>query len=79
MELTRVVAFARSIDNFGRRAMSDPRQNNTQNRVALYREQAAEFREMAATAETSKVAGDLLDLADKYDALADLAGTSGIR
>ena len=48
-------------------------------RAALYRKQAAEFREMATAAETSKVAGDLLDLADKYDALAMGSGTSASR
>jgi hypothetical protein len=40
-------------------------------RASHYRLQAIELREMATTAETSKSAGDLIQLADKYDALAD--------
>jgi len=69
-----------ALTNSERRSMSDSLpQNNAQKRAALYRKQAAEFREMATTAETSKVTGDLLDLADKYDALAMGSGTSASR
>ncbi len=40
-------------------------------RAAHYREQAAEFRQMAETGDHDKLQQDLLDLAEKYDALAD--------
>jgi hypothetical protein len=46
---------------------------------AHYREQAAEFRQMAETGDNDKRQQDLLDLAEKYDALADtvLASAGG--
>jgi hypothetical protein len=45
--------------------------NNAKTRASHYRLQAIELREMATTAETSKTGRDLLELADRYDALAD--------
>jgi hypothetical protein len=45
--------------------------NSALARAAHYREQAAEFRQMAETGDGDKLQQDLLDLAEKYDALAD--------
>ena len=45
--------------------------NSALARAAHYREQAAEFRQMAETGDNDKLQQDLLDLAEKYDNLAD--------
>jgi hypothetical protein len=45
--------------------------NAAQARAAHYREQAAEFRQMAEGGENDRLHHDLLALAEKYEALAD--------
>jgi hypothetical protein len=45
--------------------------NAAQARAAHYREQAAEFRQMAEGGERDRLHHDLLELAEKYEALAD--------
>lgn len=45
--------------------------NSALARAAHYREQAAEFRQMAEDGDNDKLQQDLLDLAEKYETLAD--------
>jgi hypothetical protein len=52
-------------------SMLDRITNAAQARAVHYREQAAEFRQMAENGENDRLQQDLLDLAEKYDALAE--------
>lgn len=49
----------------------DPVTWSTQERATRYREQAAQFLEMASAAKLSQARGRLLELARHYDELAD--------
>lgn len=53
------------------RALAPARQNSAQTRAAHYRQQAAELRGMAVNHIDEGVRRELLDLAVKYDALAN--------
>jgi hypothetical protein len=52
-------------------SLLDRMTNAAQARAAHYREQAAEFRQMAENGDNDQLQRDLLDLANKYEALAD--------
>lgn len=57
-------------------SMLDRMTNAAQARAKRYRQQAAEFREMAESGVDDRLHHDLLELADKYEALADTVLTS---